>query len=262
MTTERIWNEFKIKLKNDSLVPDDFGEELREIEFSVLSGEKAKSLREALLNAENVRFYKSEQEKKHIVFVDVGAGFRIDFIINENKWQILFIEGITIPIDKIDCLPYNDFPPIKDHAENWIREEARITGLVRNYNFIKDNFGIAKALEYCHDGAGKFIAAKSWIPFFSDKKAFIVFISWWDNRIYGENVSIEKFSDDECIIKYIEPIWFRMYDVCGHLKFQIPFDEYKRLFEHIWQDRAKCSGWDISFIYENNSLILKFGCTK
>ncbi|MCL2774140.1 MAG: hypothetical protein FWD71_12420 [Oscillospiraceae bacterium] len=31
MVIEQIWEEFKIKLKNDSFTPDDFNEELRSI---------------------------------------------------------------------------------------------------------------------------------------------------------------------------------------------------------------------------------------
>ena len=256
MVIEQIWEEFKIKLQNDSFSSDDFNEELCDIYTSFLSGENRKFRRDEFYNAA-AQFREGEQ--KHIVFLACSDGtYRLDFIENAGKWQLLFIEGITIPVEKIDYLPFNDFTPLKEYDENWIREERRISLMINWYNFIKNTSGIDEALEHFRYGSGEFLAAKSWVPFFSDKKAFIVYISWWDNRIYGENVSIEKFSDDECLIKYVEPIWFKMYNVAGHLKLQIPFDEYKQLYEYIWQDRVKCSGWNISFTYENNDIILRF----
>jgi len=256
MFIEQIWSELKIKLQNDSFTPEDFNEETRQFLISFLSGENRKFRRDELYNAK-VQFREGEQ--KHIAFLDCTDGlYRLDFVENAGKWQLLFIECITIPIEKIESLPFNNFPPLNDNDENWIREERRISLIIHWYNYIKNTSGIDEALKHFRYGAGEVLAAKAWIPYFSDKKSFIVYIAWWDNRICGEKVSIEKFSDDECIIKYIEPIWFKMYNVTGHLKFQIPFDEYKNLYEYIWQDRAKCSSWNIEFIYETNNIILRF----
>jgi len=256
MIIEQIWNEFKIKLHDDNFISDDFNDEVCQSLMSLLSGEDRKPFRERILNA-NVRFCIGEQ--KYIVFFNHDDDlYRLDFVGNAGDWKLLFIECITIPIEKIESLPFDNFLPLKEIDENWIREERRISTMIHWYNFTKNVFGIEKALEHFRIGAGEFLAARAWVPYFSDKKAFIVYISWYESRVNGEKVSIEKFSDDECIIKYNEPIWFRMYNVATHLKFQIPFEEYKNLYEFIWQDRAKCSGWKIEINYENNSTILKF----
>ena len=253
---KQIWGEFEVKLQNDSFNLDDFNDELRPNLMYLLCGENRKEFRDRILNA-NVRFSMGEQ--RYIVSFDHdGDSYRLDFVGNADNWKLLFIECITIPIAKIEMLPFDDFPPLKEIDENWIREERRISTMINWYNFIKNTSGIEKALEHFRIGAGEVLAAKAWVPYFSDKKAFIVYISWYESRVIGEKVTIEKFSDDECIVKYTDPIWFKMYNVATHLRLQIPFDEYKQLYEYIWHDRAKCSGWKIEINHENNITILKF----
>lgn len=35
----------------------------------------------------------------------------------------------------------------------------------------------------------------------------------------------------------------------AHLRRQIPFEDYTRIFETIWQDRARAAGWGLEIEY-------------
>ena len=45
-------------------------------------------------------------------------------------------------------------------------------------------------------GAGELINARSWVPFYNDSKSFILYSGWIENRINGENITIECFTDE------------------------------------------------------------------
>ena len=60
------------------------------------------------------------------------------------------------------------------------------------------------------------------------------------------------------IIRFINHLWFRVYHSASHLKTQLTLEEYKRLFEHIWTDRALHAGWNVNFEYNENDTILAF----
>jgi len=79
-----------------------------------------------------------------------------------------------------------------------------------------------------------------------------------ENRISGENISLEVFTDTKCVIRFIEHLWFAVYHRAGHIKTQLTMDEFKALFEHVWKDRALHAGWDISFEYDSSDTILTF----
>jgi hypothetical protein len=119
-------------------------------------------------------------------------------------------------------------------------------------------FGVDEALSWFKDGAGEFLCAKSWVPYYKDPKAFIAFSAWIENRINKENISINEFPDSKCQLRFIGHLWFKVYNIASHIKTQISFDEYKMLFEYIWQDRATNAGWDISFQYIGEDTILSF----
>ena len=73
--------------------------------------------------------------------------------------------------------------------------EKRITQLIYFYNQLKKFIAKKEAIKSILDGAGEVLAAKTWVPYYSTDKAFIAYISWYENRINGENVKIESFTD-------------------------------------------------------------------
>ena len=87
-------------------------------------------------------------------------------------------------------------------------------------------------------------------PYFIPRKAFVVLIAWHEHRLGGEKVSIEEFTDSRCVLRFSDHIWFRLYDITGHLRNIVPREEYREIFENIWEDRAEKNEWQISFEYE------------
>lgn len=108
------------------------------------------------------------------------------------------------------------------------------------------------------DGNGEKIGAKSWVPFYSERLAYIAYAAWIENRIYGEAVVVTRFSDERCVLCLKNHLWRKMYAMTGHLKTQIALDEYMWLFEEVWRDRAQASGWVVDFTYDGEDTVLTF----
>jgi hypothetical protein len=100
------------------------------------------------------------------------------------------------------------------------------------------------------DGAGYALAAKTWVPFFPSHRAFMLYLCWEQSRLRENQVILEKLTDQEAIVK-LKTHFFFLYKRTGHLKEQIPFEDYRRIFETIWQDRATNAGWNLKITYED-----------
>lgn len=255
MTAQQIWTEFIEKLHLDSLYEDDFTGDTKSFLISFLTGDSRKFRRDMIITA---NAYFDIGETKYIVIAECDdSEYRFDFIVDEGKWRLCFIECITIPIKNVNTLPFTDFPAVPEH-ETWIRAEKNISRTVYLYNRLKESFGSEKAIEWFLDGAGEFLAAKSWIPYFDDKRAFVAYIAWCENRLNGEIASIESFDNSKCVIRLKDHLWFKVYNSASHLKLMITESEYRNLFEHIWIDRAKQSGWNVRFEYTGSDTIIIF----
>jgi hypothetical protein len=44
-------------------------------------------------------------------------------------------------------------------------------------------------------------------------------------------------------------LYLRLYQITAHLRRWISFEDYKRLFETIWQDCARAAGWTLEIEY-------------
>jgi hypothetical protein len=64
----------------------------------------------------------------------------------------------------------------------------------------------------------------------------------------GNEVVLEKLEDNEASVR-IKTHYFRLYQVTAHLRQWISFEDYKRLFETIWQDCARAAGWKLRIEY-------------
>ena len=45
--------------------------------------------------------------------------------------------------------------------------------------------------------------------------------------------------------------FFGLYKASAHLRQQIPFEDYTRIFETIWKDRARAAGWSLEIEYKD-----------
>jgi len=257
MTTSEIWSTFAAKLQADSLSADDFADGMRAFLQPWLCGAAAKRRRENFLTAP-ARFIDGERVHS-VILTCPDDEYRLDF---DEKCRLCFVECITLPLTDIN-FPLTEFQPLPE-KEAWIRAEQSITKTVYLYAKLRDQFGAETARVWFLDGAGDALCAKSWVPFYAPHKAWALYRAWIENRISGENVSVDEFGDDRCVLRLIKHLWFAVYDAAGHLKPQIAPDEYRVLFEHIWHDRAAAAGWDVEFAYDrgDTSLTLTRMCVS
>jgi hypothetical protein len=96
--------------------------------------------------------------------------------------------------------------------------------------------------------AAAILAAKTWVPFIEPHKALVLYACWEQAHLRGNTVTLEKLDEREAVIR-LSTYFFSLYHVTAHLRRQIPFEDYKRIFETIWQDRARAAGWALEIEY-------------
>jgi hypothetical protein len=114
------------------------------------------------------------------------------------------------------------------------------------------------ALDIFLDGAGYFLTAQAWVPFFPSHRAFILYLCWDQANLRHNDVSLEKLEDKEAIVRFDRIHYFELYAKSGHMKHQIPLDEYIKIFETIWQDRAKNAGWNLEIESKGKQITFYF----
>jgi len=92
------------------------------------------------------------------------------------------------------------------------------------------------------------------VPFVAPERAFVLYLCWEQANLRGNDVTLERLDDTEAVVR-MRPMYFLLYDRTAHLKQQIPFEDYRRLFEHRWEDRATSAGWQIEFSYEGEECV-------
>jgi hypothetical protein len=255
MAAQDVWTGFCEKLKNDALTEADFTEEMGPYLINWLRGADTLQRRTKFISAP-VRFFDTGT-KAVVMLACPDDDYRFDFVCENDVYKLVFMECITLPVNDITKLPYSDFIPLP-RFESWIRREKEISKTVYLYNKFKELLGPEKAALIFLDGYGEAVNARSWVPFYSGRLAFIANAAWQENRISGESIVLEEFSEDRSVIRFKDHIWLRMYRETGHLRTQIPYDEYIGLFEAVWRDRAEKSGWKVGFAYEGEDTIMTF----
>jgi len=173
------------------------------------------------------------------------------FLMEGSTWYFHRLEAIFIRLDKIASLPTSEFPDIPERQKAIHREEIRTADLVQQFSYFVKEKGRDFALDFLKDGYGYFLAAKVRVPFLPPSRAFILFLCWHQAHIegVGNNVTLEKLTDNEAVVR-METIYFFLYKAASHLKNQISFEDYRRIFEAIWQDRAEKAGWKLKIEYQ------------
>ncbi|MBN2092070.1 hypothetical protein JW964_20800 [candidate division KSB1 bacterium] len=173
--------------------------------------------------------------------------YSFTFVEENEKWYLQHIESIFIRLDKISALPTSEFPDNSEQQKAWQREEINWSQQVRLFNFLCAEKGKAYALNWFKDGAGYFLAAKTWVPFVEPEKAFILNLCWEQANLRRSKVTLEKLDENEAMIR-IRPLLIDIYLQASHLKQQISFDDYVQIFTTIWEDRAEKAGWKLDII--------------
>lgn len=169
----------------------------------------------------------------------------LSFVKEGGRWYFGHMENIMIRLDRVPPPPTSEFPPLPEETLTWQRNEILWSDLVRIYLAAAAKNGRDFALDLFKDGAGYFVGAKSWVPFVTPARAFILYVCWAESRLYGNLVTLERLTDEEAVVS-LQTHFFFLYKRSSHLRQWLPFEDYRRIFETIWQDRAANAGWKLA----------------
>jgi hypothetical protein len=167
------------------------------------------------------------------------------------------MESITVRLDKISSLPASTFPDLPEEKKGWMREEIRVSNQVNLFNLLSKEKGREFAFNWFKDGPGYLLTAKAWVPFYPVRKALILYLCWEQANLNGNKVTLEQLDDNQAKV-LMNPIYFKLYKQAGHLYQQISSEDYRRIFETIWHDRATSAGWELTIEYKGEETILNF----
>ena len=176
------------------------------------------------------------------------------FLTEAGKWYFQHLESITVRLDKTGPPPVSTFPDIPEAQKAWMRDEILVGEQVRLFNMLAKEKGRDFAFDWFKDGVGYFIAARTWVPFVPVSRAFILYLCWEQANLRGNSVTLEKLDDREATIT-LEPNYLRFYTQTEQMRKQISAEDYRRLFETIWQDRAENGGWKLQITYKGNTCL-------
>jgi hypothetical protein len=174
-----------------------------------------------------------------------------------TTWFFQHMETIFIRLDQIGPLPVSRFPDVTNDQKNWMREEIAMTERVRLFNLLAKEKGKPFAFQWFKDGAGYLLAARTWVPFVPATRAFILYACWEQSNLRGRPVTLTSLDDQRAIVDLDAGEW-RLYEQTGHLSQMISREDYRTLYETVWQDRAAAAGWDLRIEYSGAKVRLWF----
>ncbi|MBZ5728239.1 MAG: hypothetical protein LAP87_25040 [Acidobacteriia bacterium] len=213
---------------------------------------------------DNPEIYPVGDEVHYVVTFTWGgqtkSSFCFTLLTEGDKWFYRHVENIFIRLDRVNRLPASEFPDLPAETKAWQREEIYWSQMVDFNSVLSKEKGKDFLPNLLRDGYGYYLEAKTWVPFVPPERAFILYLCWEQSRLRGNAVTLETLTDNEATVR-IKPQFFALYRNTGHLKAQIPFADYRRIFETIWQDRAAAAGWKLDIRYEDPeclTCVLKF----
>jgi len=190
----------------------------------------------------------------YVVTFTWGGQTKSDFcftLLREaGNWYYRHVENIFIRLDRVNSFPASEFPDLPAETKAWQREENYWSQMVSFNGVLSRDKGRDFLPNLLKDGAGYYLAAKTWVPFVAPERAFILYLCWEQSRLRGNAVTLESLTDRAAAVR-IKPQFFALYKRAGHLKGQIQFEDYRRIFEILWQDRAAAAGWKLDIRYED-----------
>lgn len=252
----KIWKEFVTLLENKQM-------SVKKIKGQYVANEQLlewikaikgrNTLEEMIFNPEIFRVENKIHFLKSLNDKNTKVDYLFSFIIEEGQWYFHHLEAIFIRLDKIGALPTTEFPDLTENQKIWARNEIRVSKMIQLWTFLEKWKGKENAFNYFKDGPGFFVGAKTWVPFVPPSKAFILYLCWYQSNLYGNRLALVKLEDNEAIVE-IQPLYFLLYRQAGHIKPQISFEDYRKLFETIWTDRAKAAGWKLVIDYQKDDI--------
>jgi hypothetical protein len=182
-------------------------------------------------------------------FAGDSSTYCFSFVTDDDEWFFQHLETITLRLDDLGPTPVTEFPDVPEPTKAWIRAELEVSRDVWFYRRLSQEKGAEAALDWFRDGTGYALAAQSWVPFVRPSEAFVLYLCWEQSQLSGNEVVLEGLNETEALVR-VKPLYFLLYERTGHLHQQIERDDYVRLYEFRWEDRATHAGWDVEFEYE------------
>ncbi len=249
-----ILENFQRKILSNSLSQTDFADASL---FLMFSNQAVAPLLQIIASCKDPVFEKGED--KFIYHIPMGGEWevRLDFLLEDNMYRLACMDGYTIPLKHVDQLPFHEYTPLPNR-ESIMREEYRVSAMVRDYVRLVGMIGKRDALDWFKDGVGEKAGVPAWMPYFTRRKAFIAYTAWMQNRLYGEDVVITKFAEEQSELLFRNHSWLFLYHAAAHIKQIISYEDYLELFETIWRDRAFHTGLQMEIAYEGNDIRMSF----
>jgi hypothetical protein len=249
-----IWKEFVAAMKTGGLPPEKARPYYEELRTPILGWLKEMSQKATWAEWDKSPEVHRVGEHVHflipLTFDGQTANYCLTFFIEGSAWYFRHLEAINIRLDRTGPLPASTFPDVDDATKAHIREETGWSREVRVFNELAGLKGKAYAFDFFKDGNGYFLAAKTWVPFVEPRKAFILYACWEQANLRGNTVTLEALDDAAAVIR-MSTYFFGLYKASAHLRQQIPFEDYTRIFETIWKDRARAAGWSLEIEYKD-----------
>jgi len=191
-----------------------------------------------------------------LTFAGQRATYCFSFVVEDGEWYFQHLEAIFLRLHELGPLPVSEFPDLPEATKAWMRAEIEVSREVWLYNMLVGEKGRDAALDWFRDGAGYALAARSWVPFVSPDRAFVLYLCWEQANLRGNALVLEVLTDNEAVVRFT-PMHLLLYEKTGHLRQQITLDEYVSLFEFRWRDRAISAGWNIEFSYEGPVCVMR-----
>ena len=174
------------------------------------------------------------------------------------------LEAEPFTFDRIGALPADGagFPDLPEDRKHWMRQEIYWSEQVRLFNVLTREKGKDFAYRWVGDGIGNGVGyqlgAAAWIPFVPPHRAFILYLCWEYAKLLGDKVTLEKLDDKEAVVRLEDLTYFALYMRATHLKQQISLEDYIKIFETIWQERARAAGWTLVIDGRGRQIYLRF----
>jgi hypothetical protein len=190
--------------------------------------------------------------------------YTFNFVIEDGRWYFRFLEGVFIRLDQVGALPAeaSGFPDRPEEGKSWMRNEIYWSEQVRLFNFLTRERGKDFAFRWIKEGvangAGYVLGAVTWVPFFPPHRSFILYLCWEQAKLQGDKVTLEKLDDKQAVVRFDDLTYFALYVRASHLKQQISQEDYIKIFETIWQERARAAGWNLQIDGQGRQIYLRF----
>ncbi len=251
MDPDQIWQDFLAKLRAGSIPARHFRPyhpALAETLPVILSGLRAPLLAAAEDGAVPEVFTRGDQVHFILHLASDSSEFCFSFLVEGGAWFFQHVETIFIRLDQAGDPPLVEFPDLPESTKAWVRDELKLSEMVRLFSTLVEEKGRPAALDWFRDGAGYALGARAWVPLAPPQRAFILYLCWEWANLDGNPVTLVSLDDTRAVVR-ASLRYFELYQRSTHLRQQISRADYIALFETIWTNRAAAAGWSLVITY-------------